>query len=267
MRRSAPLFRTTAGRLAVEVYRDPAHAASAAATLCLRQLRRTISARGSARIAFGGDPAPAAVFAHLILRARAGRPLPWSAVQVVPLEEFEGLEPADPRSAAARLHAQFPHALPAPHFVPLPLPDPPGAAIPDEFTPLRAGERLDLVCLEVGDQGRLGFNLPTVADFADPATVKRVALPPGLRAAGRDDSRHLPLAPAPSHGRTLSLPVLRSAHRLVALACGADRATLVRAVVQSPITTACPATMLRLHPQACLMLDLSSSTLAFPSLA
>jgi glucosamine-6-phosphate deaminase len=47
--------------------------------------------------------------------------------------------------------------------------------------------------------------------------------------------------------------------KLIATVPGARKATIVRRALEEPISTACPATILRTHPDATIYLDLESA--------
>ena len=91
-----------------------------------------------------------------------------------------------------------------------------------------------------------------------PASPNRVTLRDVARAAGCHFST-VSLA-LRDHPR---LPVETRARRLSIHGPGPRKAPAVRATLHDAITTACPATMLRLHPDATLYLDPQSAALAF----
>ena len=122
---------------------------------------------------------------------------------------------------------------------------------------------IDLICLGIGENGHLAFNDPPVANFDDEQLVKPVELDATCRQQQVHDDCFPNLDAVPRHALTLTLPVFRRARRLSIQVPGARKAPAIRATLHDAITTACPATMLRLHPDATLYLDPPSAALAF----
>jgi glucosamine-6-phosphate deaminase len=110
-----------------------------------------------------------------------------------------------------------------------------------------------------GKTGHLAFNDPPVADFDDPARVKKVALADECLQQQVNDGCFQSIAEVPKHALTLTVPVFRSAQRLSIHVPGARKAAAVRAMLEGPIGASCPASILRLHPNATLYLDPASA--------
>jgi glucosamine-6-phosphate deaminase len=65
----------------------------------------------------------------------------------------------------------------------------------------------------------------------------------------------------PRFAITLTLPVFARARALCCIVPGMRKARAVQAALTGPISTACPATILRTHPKAELFLDRQSASL------
>ena len=63
------------------------------------------------------------------------------------------------------------------------------------------------------------------------------------------------LADVPTQAITLTIPVFRHALRLSVHVFGPHKSNAVRATLRDPITTSCPASILRTHPWATLYVD------------
>jgi glucosamine-6-phosphate deaminase len=68
----------------------------------------------------------------------------------------------------------------------------------------------------------------------------------------------------PKHAFTLTVPVFRRAARLSIHVPGPRKADAVKATVDGPIATACPASILRLHPAATLYVDVAAAKMLMP---
>lgn len=258
MKMAAPFRHLMVGRLAVVVHRDAAALGHAAAREVAGYLQEVLAARGSARVVFGCCGAPEEFLAEL-----AASGLDWTRVTVFHADEYAGLRPDDPRSTRRHLREHLLVRLAVVRFHGIEAERREPAVACDRYAALLGEQPLDLACLDLGENGRLAGNDPAVADFDDPAVLKCVELDDARRRQPRTDARSAPPDALPRHALTLTLPVFRRTRRLCVLAPGAPRAPAVRAALRDAITTACPATMLRLHPQAMLHLDSASAALAF----
>ena len=68
------------------------------------------------------------------------------------------------------------------------------------------------------------------------------------------------LAEVPQRAFTLTVPVFRQSNTLSIHVPGSRKAAAVRATLEGPVTTACPASILREHPAATLYLDRDSAS-------
>jgi len=63
----------------------------------------------------------------------------------------------------------------------------------------------------------------------------------------------------PSQAITLTIPALFRVPRLIVSVPGPRKAAIIRRTVEDPITLACPATILRQHPNVTVYLDRDSA--------
>jgi glucosamine-6-phosphate deaminase len=122
-------------------------------------------------------------------------------------------------------------------------------------------EPMDIICLGIGENGHLAFNDPPVADFRDPLTVKVVQLDHACRVQQAHDAGFRSLDDVPTHAMTVTIPALLSGGHLSVVVPGPRKAQAVLAAVEGPLTTACPASVLRNHQDAVLYLDHESAAL------
>lgn len=236
------LHREVVGRLGVAIYRDSVAAARAVARECATYLGAVLAARGAARLALSAGPAMDEFFTMLAAPPPSAAAVDWRRVTVFQSDDGGAVSAADHlrRHLLDRVPVGCFHALGAD----------PDDADADGYAAQLGAEPLDLACLALGEDGRLAGNDPAVARFDADRRVIRIR-----PAAGT------------SGGVTLTLPVFRSARRLCVLSTGPAFSRAVYAVLRDAITTACPASMLRLHPAATLHLDTGAAALAFGPLA
>jgi glucosamine-6-phosphate deaminase len=97
-----------------------------------------------------------------------------------------------------------------------------------------------------------------VADFNDPLDVKVVTLDQDCRQQQVDEGCFRALDLVPRQAMTITVPPLMRANRLFAVVPGAIKREAVRRTLQGPISTDCPASVLRTHPNCTLYLDKES---------
>jgi glucosamine-6-phosphate deaminase len=125
----------------------------------------------------------------------------------------------------------------------VPEPDPEAAA--RAYAVALDAAPIDIVCLGIGVNGHLAFNDPPIADFADPLDVKVVELDATCRQQQVDDDCFARLEDVPRTAITLTVPRLLRAGRLFCMVPGASKREAVRATLHGPISTRCPASILR----------------------
>jgi glucosamine-6-phosphate deaminase len=121
-----------------------------------------------------------------------------------------------------------------------------------------AAAPIDIVCLGIGVNGHIAFNDPPVAEFNDAFDVKLVELDDVCRQQQVDDDCFARFEDVPAQALTLTIPRLLRADRLFCVVPGAFKRDAVQGTLNGPITTACPASILRTHPNCTLYLDAES---------
>lgn len=244
----------TVDRLRVRTFPEGNSAGTAAAQAVARSLRHAVDDWGGARVAFAAAPSQEGM-----LSALARQPdVPWERVTAFHLDEYVGL----PAGHGAR----FGEFLRRRIFDPLPLgavhlldPGDDPAAECARYAALLAEAPLDVVCLGIGENGHLAFNDPPVADFEDSQAVKVVELDEASRRQQVSDGCFAALDEVPRAAVSLTLPTVLGARSLHCVVPGARKRSAVTATLYGPVTTACPASGLRRHPDATLYLDAASA--------
>jgi glucosamine-6-phosphate deaminase len=131
----------------------------------------------------------------------------------------------------------------------------------DRYSKLLQAQPIDLCCLGIGENGHLAFNDPAVADFQDSAGVKLVKLDLANRQQQVKTGQFPNLETVPQYAFTITIPTICAAKKIICLATDQRKAKIVKEMLQGNITTNCPASILRLQPQATLFLDINSAHL------
>jgi glucosamine-6-phosphate deaminase len=188
----------------------------------------------------------------------------WDRVRAFHMDEYVGLPPSHPASFQRYMRERV--AARAPfldfHYLTGDVPDPQAEA--DRYAALLRAHPLDLCCAGVGENGHLAFNDPPVADFDDPLDVKIVALEPVSRRQQVGEGHFASIDDVPTHAMTVTVPALLRAGRALVIVPEARKADPVHDTLYGPVSTACPASVLRRHANATLFLDDASAARLAP---
>lgn len=229
---------------------DITEAGAVAASHVASALRSRLAEAGSARIVFAAAPSQDAV-----LHALSGEPdIDWSRVTAFQMDEYLGLTEEHSQAFHAYLDERI-YSLVRPGHVHAMRPGRDGASEAGRYAALLKAAPIDVVCLGIGENGHIAFNDPGVADFDDPLTVKVVELDEASRQQQVNDGCFPSLDDVPRRALTLTVPALVTAATLVGCVSGARKRTAVHRALFGPISTDCPASILRQHPGAHLFLD------------
>ena len=113
---------------------------------------------------------------------------------------------------------------------------------------------VDIAVLEVGENGSLGFNEP--AEVLETETHVEFLSEETMEAHARFFGS---LGEVPTEGVTMGMEGLLQSRRIVIMATGESKAEVVSALTDSKVTTLIPATLLKLHPDVTVVLDLAAA--------
>jgi 6-phosphogluconolactonase/glucosamine-6-phosphate isomerase/deaminase len=251
--RPQPLRTETVDRLAVRVYEDREAMGRAAGLDVADKVREILSEKERVRMVFAAAPSQSEA-----LRALAGEPgINWSRVAAFHMDEYVGLSKEEPQSFGRFLSdALFDVVKPGEvHFID-------GTNHPTEecerYAALIRAAPFDIVCLGVGENGHIAFNDPPVADFDDPEMVKPVQLDEASRRQQVNDGLFSSIEEVPTHALTLTIPALMSGAHLFCVVPGSTKRSAVECVLRGPVTTECPASVLRRHPHCIFYVDVEA---------
>lgn len=246
----------TVEELEVRVFDDVEALARDAAGVAGAVLASAIANRGSANVMLATGNSQLRFLEHLVTRAAVD----WSRVTAFHMDEYVGVSDTHPASFQRYMRERVATRLPLRvfHYVS-------GEGDPDaeaaRYEGLLREHPLDLCCLGIGENGHLAFNDPPVADFDDPRAVKVIALDDASRRQQVGEGHFATVDDVPTHAITVTIPALLAAARVLAIVPEARKAEPVRAALEGPVTTACPASILRKHSNATLFLDRDSAAL------
>lgn len=251
------------GKLTVRVYDSIDALAVAAAADAIGVVSGAIDERGHANVMLATGTSQLVFLARLV--EAAGTTVDWSRVTGFHMDEYVGLPAAHPASFKRYMRERVVAHLPFGefHYVNGSAPDPGAEAA--RYATLLEEHPVDLCCLGIGENGHLAFNDPPVADFDDPLVVKVVELDDRCKLQQVGEGHFATIADVPPRAITVTVPGLLRARHTLAIVPEARKAEPVRAALEGPVTTACPASILRRQPRATLFLDTDSASLLTPA--
>ncbi|WP_419933228.1 glucosamine-6-phosphate deaminase [Candidatus Poriferisodalis sp.] len=197
---------------------------------------------------------------ELVHRHQAGA-LSLADTDVYLLDEYLGLNPGDPHTFANTVRRRLVQATDlSPDSVHAPNPHNPDldAECADYEKRVR-GARIELQLLGIGTNGHIAFNEPG-SSFSSTTRVVQ------LSKQTRDDN-----AGAFTHGIrvpasaiTQGIATILTAAELLLVACGQSKARSVARALEGPVTRSLPASALRLHHNATVVLDPQAAALLTP---
>jgi glucosamine-6-phosphate deaminase len=242
-------------RMPVSVHPDADALGRAAADAAAAVLRRAVADRGVAHAMFATGNSQLAFVDALVHRTDA---VPWSDVVVFHMDEYVGAGPDHPAGFQRWIRERIvePAGPREAHYLDG-LAEP--AAECDRYARLLRAHPLDLCCLGIGENGHLAFNDPPVADFDDPLVVKVVELEAACRLQQVNEGHFAAIDAVPMEAMTVTVPALLGAATVLAVVPEARKADPVRRALTGPVSTACPASILRTQAHVTLYLDTGSA--------
>jgi glucosamine-6-phosphate deaminase len=255
MRARAQVKHLQVGTMKIEVHSSRAAAGAAAARAVAGALQELKTTRDVIGVIFATGASQVDTLDALTLIGN----LPWDRITGFHLDEYVGISAGHPASFRRYLREKLTQKVAMKEFFEVDgsAPDPEQTSR-DYAKKLRSADP-QLCLLGIGENGHLAFNDPPVADFNDPLDVKIVRLDAVCRQQQTAEGWFTRVEDVPDEAITLTIPALMRVPRLIVSVPGRRKAAIMRRTVEEPVSTACPATILRTHPDATVYLDDASS--------
>ena len=197
---------------------------------------------------------PIGIYDRLCMMHKAGA-LDLSAIKTFNLDEYLPIDPTDPNSYAAFMHE---HLWDKVNIKPENCHIPTGNVSLDEADEacrkydesIIAAGGIDLQLLGIGRNGHIGFNEPAETLF-DGTHVT------GLTESTIEANSVLFPSPdmMPRHAVTMGMGLIRNARKILLVANGKNKHEALMGLLEGGITTAIPASLLKLHPNVIVVCD------------
>lgn len=233
--------------------------AAASARALAARIRDAIRVKPGLVLGLATGRTPVPIYAEL-RRMTAAQDLDFSRVTTVNLDEFVGVDAAQPGSFRRFMEEQLfgPVRLPADRIRFL---DGTAADLEAECrryeAAIAAAGGIDLQLLGIGVNGHIGFNEPGDELIA---RTHRVTLAPTTR---RDNAALFggDAEAVPREALSMGIGTILSAREIVLVASGEHKARCIERLVHGPLTTRLPASFLQLHPRVELYLERAAASL------
>ncbi|MFD1780232.1 glucosamine-6-phosphate deaminase [Fredinandcohnia salidurans] len=203
------------------------------------------------RMVFAAAPSQNEFLQHLIGDDRIN----WNQIIAFHMDEYVGLDKEAPQLFQNFLKERLFTKVP---FKEVHLLDSSNENEVERYSQLLQKQPIDIVCLGIGENGHIAFNDPPVADFEDEKVIKKVELDDICRQQQVNDGCFSTIEEVPLFALTLTIPTLLSAKYMYCMVPGSTKRQAVYQTLNGPISTECPASILRTHENAYLYVDQNS---------
>lgn len=245
------------GKARVQVYPSPKAMGEAAARQAAEIIREAIAERGKARIVVATGNSQIEFIQALVARPDVD----WNRVEVFHLDEYVNISPSHPSSFRHWIQTRLVDKVHPGRveFIAGDASDLDGELA--RYAGVLSEAPNDLGFVGFGENGHVAFNDPPVADFQDPLLVKRVVLDEACRRQQAGEGHFKDIDSVPREAVTITCSGLLKIRRWICCVPERRKAEAVRNALKGPITTACPASIVREHPDATVYLDEDSASL------
>ena len=244
----------------VRVHPDTGSMARAAADQAASVIAAAIASRGVAHVMFATGNSQLAFVDALTTETPA---VAWTDLVAFHMDEYVGVGPDHPAGFQRWIRERIADRvrLREVHYID-------GLADPgpecERYAALLRTFPLDLCCLGIGENGHLAFNDPPFADFDDPLDLKVVELDEASRRQQVGEGHFAKMGDVPRLAVTVTVPALLRARQVLAIVPEGRKAEAVRTALEGPISTDCPASVLRTRDNVTLHLDSDSASRLAP---
>ena len=242
--------------LAVKTYVETKAMGEAAADYVAGKLQTAISEKGAANLILATG---ASQFSFL--EALQTREIDWKKITVFHLDEYKGLSESHPASFRKYLKERILNRV-APKKIYFLNGDAENLQLEiNKYEEALQLHPIDIACIGIGENGHIAFNDPAVADFKDPKLVKVVELDEACRNQQLGEGWFPTFADVPKEAVTLTITAIMNCKAISCVVPDERKAQAVYNSLYGDISTSCPASILRTHPETVLFLDKGSASM------
>ncbi len=244
-----------ADKLSVKIYDTRKQMGMAAASEIASCIKKLLQEKSDIYMIFAAAPSQNEMLESLI----ADPEIEWNRVHALHMDEYVNLPADAPQGFGNFLKRAIFDRVP---FASVDLigTDADSDATCRRYNAILEANKVDIVCMGIGENGHIAFNDPHVADFNDPRRIKKVDLDEKCRQQQVNDGCFESIEQVPTHALTLTIPTLYNVENIFCVVPAATKAEAVRKTVTGPVDESCPASILRTHNNAILYIDNDSAS-------
>ena len=242
--------------MSVNIYDTRKNMGAAAAADIAACIKELLGRKSEIYMIFAAAPSQNEMLEALI----ADKEIEWNRVHALHMDEYVNLSSDAPQGFGNFLRRAIFDRVP---FASVNLigTDTDSEATCRRYDALLAANKVDIVCMGIGENGHIAFNDPHVADFNDPCRIKKVDLDQKCRQQQVNDGCFQTIDQVPTHALTLTIPTLYNVENIFCVVPAVTKAEAVKNTVNGPVSEICPASILRTHDNAVLYTDSDSASL------
>ena len=242
-------------KLTVKIFPGKDEMGKSAAISVAEKLNAAITEKGFANLILATGASQFQFLEHLQQQT-----IDWKKITVFHLDEYKGMPVTHPASFRKYLKERILEKVQPKQVYYL------NGDVPDieaevlHYENLLKEHPIDVGCIGIGENGHIAFNDPPVADFNDPKLVKVVELDEACRKQQLGEGWFPTLDDVPTHALSLTIPAIMRCKHISCVVPDERKAEAVHNTLNADISTACPATVLRTHPDCVLYLEEGSAS-------
>tara|TARA_R110002033_G_scaffold834_2_gene8156 strand:+ start:1921 stop:2682 length:762 start_codon:yes stop_codon:yes gene_type:complete len=242
--------------LSIEIYGQSKEMGAAAADYVTRKLNDAIVKKGGANLILATG---ASQFSFL--EALQTKEIDWGKITVFHLDEYKGISESHPASFRKYLKERILNKV-APKKIYFLNGDAANLQLEiKNYEEALQAHPIDIACIGIGENGHIAFNDPAVADFQDPKLVKVVELDEACRNQQLGEGWFPSFDDVPKEAVTLTITAIMNCEAISCVVPDERKAQAVYNSLYGDISTSCPASILRTHPETVLFLDKASASM------
>lgn len=241
--------------LTVKVYRNADELGKAAAISVATRLNSEIEKKGAANLILATGASQFQFLGYLQQQA-----INWKKITVFHLDEYKDLPETHPASFRKYLKERILDSVKPKKAYFLNGDNENENAEIFRYETLLKANPVDVACIGIGENGHIAFNDPPVANFNDPRLVKVVELDRACRNQQLGEGWFKTFDEVPTHAFSLTIPAILNSKHISCVVPDERKAEAVFNTLNGPISTECPATILRRHKNTILYLDKFSAS-------
>jgi glucosamine-6-phosphate deaminase len=242
-------------KIKVKIFENKNEMGKAAALEVAEKLNDAVSEKGFANLILATGASQFQFLEHL-----QKQPIDWKKITVFHLDEYKGMPVTHPASFRKYLKERILEKVQPKqvHYLNGDVPDIEAEVL--RYENLLKEHPIDIACIGIGENGHIAFNDPPVADFNDPKLVKVVELDEACRKQQLGEGWFPTFDDVPTHALSLTIPAIMHCKHISCVVPDERKAEAVYNTLNAEISTDCPATILRTHPETVLYLDSGSAS-------